>query len=159
MTMANDTLKLVTFSLGGDLYATDIFSVERVLRYAAPRAVPNSPAWLPGVIDHEGRVVPVIDLRARFELPAAAPGAETRIIVFDVSGQWVAAVVDTVLAVVTVTPDDIEEPPPLFRGLTRDYLTGLLRQPNGVVVVLNANRLLTSQERLVLEEAAGGTSV
>lgn len=153
------TLQIVTFSLNGDRYATDIAFVERVLRHAPPRAVPNTPSWLKGVIDYQGRVVPVLDLRARFELEAAASGVETRVVVFDVSGQWVAAIVDAVHEVTTVPRAEIEEPPPLFRGLTREYVTGLIRRQDSVIVLLDAARLLTSQERLVLEDAAGGSSV
>lgn len=153
------TQQVVTFSVAGDQFATDIFSVERVLRYAPPRPVPNTPSWLLGVIDYQGRVVPVLDLRARFELPAAQAGTETRIIVFEIDGQWVAAVVDAVHEVSRVSTDEIEPAPPLFRGLTREYLRGLLRRPDGVVIVLDAARLFTSQERLVLDQAAGNTDV
>jgi purine-binding chemotaxis protein CheW len=159
MTQAAGSHQLVTFAVAGDDFATDIFSVERVLRYSPPRPVPNTPEWLLGVIDYQARVVPVLDLRLRFELPAAKPGAQTRIVVFVVGGQWVAAVVDAVREVATVASTDIEPPPPIFRGLTRDYLTGLFRGANSVVIVLDAARLFTSQERLVLEAAAGGTVV
>ena len=156
-TTTTDALQIVTFAIAGDLFATDIFSVERVLRFAPPRPVPNTPAWLLGVIDYQDRVVPVLDLRARFELPAAEATATTRILVFDVDGQWIGALVDSVQEVATVARADVEPPPPLFRGLTKEYLTGLLRRAHGVVVVLDVRKLFTSQERLVLEQAAGGT--
>ena len=159
MTELAGSQQLVTFAVAGDDFAADIFSVERVLRYSPPRPVPNTPEWLLGVIDYQDRVVPVLDLRMRFELPAAEPGAQTRIVVFVVREQWVAAVVDAVREVATVARNDIEQPPPIFRGLTREYLAGLFRGPNGVVIVLDASRLFTSQERLVLEAAAGGTVV
>src|SRR5262249_48999535 len=93
------TAKIVSFRLGDDLFATDIFSVERVLRYQQPRGVPNVPEWIEGVIEYQGRVVPVVNLRRRFELPAVAPRVETRILVFKSSGEWVGAVVDAVLEV------------------------------------------------------------
>jgi purine-binding chemotaxis protein CheW len=145
-----DTVQLVTFAIDGDMYATDIFSVERILRFAQPRAVPNTPPWLLGVIDYQQRVVPVLDIRARFELAPADAMPTSRIVVFDVDGQWIAALVDAVHEVATVRRADIEPPPALFRGLTKDYLTGLLRRAGGVVVVLDAARLFTSKERLVI---------
>lgn len=159
MTATPDRIQLVTFAVAGDRFATDIFSVERVLRFVAPRPVPNTPAWLLGVIDYRDRVVPVLDLRARLELPEAAPTATTRVVVFDVEGQWVGALVDAVHEVATVPRSDIEPPPDLFRGLTKDYLIGLLRRSEGVVIVLEAAKLFTSRERLVLEQTAGGTRV
>jgi purine-binding chemotaxis protein CheW len=61
--------KLVTFRLGDDLFAADIFSVERVLRYTSSTSVPDMPAYIEGVIDYQGRVVPIVNLRRRFEMP------------------------------------------------------------------------------------------
>jgi purine-binding chemotaxis protein CheW len=158
MVASNDALQIVTFAVAGDLFATDIFSVERVLRYAPPRAVPNTPAWLLGVIDYQDRVVPVLDIRARFELPSADATMATRIVVFEVASQWIGVLVDSVKEVVTIARVDIEPPPPLFRGLTKDYLLGLVRRAHGVVIVLDAARLFTSQERMVLETAAAASS-
>src|SRR3712207_9091992 len=66
-------------SLGAELFAADIYSVERVLRYQSPTAIPNVPAWLEGVIDYQGRVVPVLCLRRRFEMAVIEPTGETRI--------------------------------------------------------------------------------
>lgn len=159
MATSTEGLQLVTFAIAGERFASDIFSVERVLRHTPPRTVPNTPPWLLGVIDYQERVVPVLDLRARFELPPAPPSAGTRIVVFDVGEQWVGAVVDAVHEVSTVARNEIEAPPPLFRGLTQDYVAGLLRRNDGVVIVLDATRLFTSQERLVLQRAAGAADV
>jgi purine-binding chemotaxis protein CheW len=155
MTATADRVQLVTFAVAGDRFATDIFSVERVLRFTQPRPVPNTPAWLLGVIDYRDRVVPVLDLRARLELPSAAPTATTRVLVFEVDSQWIGVLVDAVHEVATIARADIEEPPALFRGLTKDYLIGLLRRPEGVVIVLDAGKLFTSKERLVLEQGGG----
>lgn len=155
MTATADRIQLVTFAVAGNRFATDIFSVERVLRFTQPRPVPNTPAWLLGVIDYRDRVVPVLDLRARLELPSAAPTATTRVLVFEVDGQWIGVLVDSVHEVATIARSDIEPPPALFRGLTKDYLTGLLRRSEGVVIVLDAAKLFTSQERLVLEQGGG----
>src|SRR6476619_2616082 len=72
MTSPSTTVsKIVTFRLGDDLFAADIYSVERVLRYQQTTPVPNVPDWIDGVIDYQGRVVPLINLRNRFELPSA----------------------------------------------------------------------------------------
>lgn len=159
MAATTEALQIVTFAVAGDLFATDIFSVERVLRYQPPRPVPNTPAWLLGVIDYQDRVVPVLDIRARFEVPPAQATTATRILVFEVDGQWVAALVDSVQEVVTIARSDIEPPPELFRGLTKDYLLGLLRREKGVVIVLEPRKLFTSHERLVLEQVSGETHV
>ena len=99
MTATAIASQIVTFKLGDELFAADIFSVERVLRYAAPTPVPNVPEWIEGVIDYQGRVVPVVNLRRRFELSDAAVRTDGRILVMTVDDEWVAATVDGVLDV------------------------------------------------------------
>lgn len=145
--------KIVTFKLGDDLFAADIYSVERVLRHQEPTPIPNVPEWIEGVIDYQGRVVPVINLRRRFELPAAPVRAETRILVFNAGGDWVAGVVDAVLEVANLDTATVAPPPPLFRGLAGEYLRGIVRRSDRLVVFLDVARLLTSNDRLQLEEA------
>lgn len=146
----------VTFRVGADTFGADILCVERVLRYAPPTAVPNLPDWVEGLLDYGSRVVPVIDLRRRFGLDAAAR-AETgrRIIVFSVGDEWVGAIVDAVLEVVTLEPSHLSPPPALFRGLRAEYLRGLVRRDGQLVILLEIPRLLTATERLELQQAAG----
>ncbi len=150
--MSTGKTQLVTFRLGDDHFAADIFSVERVLRHAKPRPVPDLPPWMEGVLDYQGRVIPVIDLRARFGVDGERPEG-ARILVCKAGDDWIAMTVDAVQEVTTVDDTQIEPAPPLFRGLTREYLTGMVRRDAGVLVVLNVRHLLTSQERLQLERA------
>lgn len=151
--------KIVTFRLGDDLFAADVFSVERVLRYTDPTPLPNVPDWLAGVIEYQGRVVPVVDLRRRFELPPRTRSGETRILIFTAADDYVGAVVDGVLEVTTVDPEKIAPPPPLFRGLAAEYLQGVLRMRERLIVLLDMRRLLSAEERMRLqamtEDASG----
>lgn len=181
-----DSHQVVTFRVGEDEFAADIMAVERVLRYVEPTGVPNLPEWVEGVLEYEGRVVPVIDLARRFEIAreggegqdAGSGGMARRIIVFAVGDDWVGAVVDSVLEVVMIPGARISPPPALFRGLSAEYLRGLVRRADaprgasaatstrgGLLIFLEIQRLLSATERLVLEraihaaqesEAAGG---
>ena len=151
--MSAESSQIVTFRLGEDLFAADIHSVERVLRYQVPTPIPNVPAWLDGVIDYQSHVVPVLDLRKRFELPAAPAANETRILVFNTAGDWVAAIVDAVLDVTTLDQGNLAPPPPLFRGLAGEYLRGIIRRDERLVIFLDMARLLTTNERLALTDA------
>lgn len=146
--------QIVTFRLGDDLFAADIYSVERVLRYSAPTPIPNVPAWIEGVIDYHGRVVPVINLRRRFEMPVAPSRDDARILVFNVASEWIAATVDGVLDVSALDDAAVVAPPPFFRGIAGEYLRGLVRRGDRLVIVLDAARLLSTAERLVLGEAS-----
>ncbi|HEU5183712.1 MAG TPA: chemotaxis protein CheW [Gemmatimonadaceae bacterium] len=143
--------QLVTFRLGDDLFAADIYSVERVLRYQPPTPIPNVPEWVDGVIEYRGRIIPVIDLRLRFGLERTPPRPESRILVFTVGNEWIGAIVDAVLEVSSPTSDQLSPPPPLFRGLSAEFLRGVVRRNDRLVVFLEVTRLLTTDERLVLE--------
>jgi purine-binding chemotaxis protein CheW len=151
---ASPVAQIVTFRLGDELFAADIFSVERVLRYTQPTPVPNVPAWIEGVIDYQGRVVPVIDLRKRFELPEAPIPADGRILVLTVDDEWVAVTVDGVLDVTLLDPSRLAPPPALFRGLAASYLRGVVRRGERLVVFLEVARLFATDERIVLERPA-----
>jgi purine-binding chemotaxis protein CheW len=153
VTPVQEVERIVTFRLGADLFAADIFSVERVLRYEAPRAIPDVPEWIEGVLEHEGRVVPVIDLRRRFGLPRAEPAPQTRLLVLSSGDDLVAAVVDAVLDVRPLDVTDLAPPPELFRGLAGRYLRGLTRRDGELVVLLDVGNLLSSRERLTLKTA------
>ncbi|MBM4193444.1 MAG: purine-binding chemotaxis protein CheW [Gemmatimonadetes bacterium] len=151
--MSSERVPLVTFRVGDTTYAADVLSVERVIPFTPPRAIPNVPVWLDGVIDHAGRAVPVIDLRARFELPPAAPDVLRRIVIFSNGTDSVAAIVDAVEEVSTVAAADLTEPPAIFRGLAKQYLRALVRRNSDVIVVLDAAQLLSARERIVVDQA------
>ena len=150
--------QLVVFRVGGDTYAVEVFSVERVLRYEKPRPIPNVPAWLDGVIDYGGEAVPVIDLRTRFDLPSSLDVGHARVLVFTVDGRRIAATVDSVDEIVTVEAAALEDPPPIVNGLARQYLRALLRRDDVVTVVLDIAQLLNSRERIVLDKAMAETT-
>jgi purine-binding chemotaxis protein CheW len=150
--MSTLTDKLVTFRLGDDHFAADVHTVERVLRYASPTSVPDMPNYIEGVMDYQGRIVPVVNLRLRFELPSLEARAETRILVLNVSGEWIGVVVDSVIEVAPFDPDAVAPPPKLFRGLAREYLKGIVRRGDRLVIYLDVEQLLSSAERIALAE-------
>lgn len=160
--MKSEAPKLVTFRLGDDLFAADIFAVERVLRYQMPRVLPDVPPWIEGVIEYQTRVVPVLNLRKRFELPALAPTGETRIVVLNARGEWIGVVVDAVLEVTAIAMGQLSEPPAYFRGLAGEYLKGIVRHRDGgerLVIVLDVEHLLSTTERIALERARGTPAI
>jgi purine-binding chemotaxis protein CheW len=145
--------KLVTFRLGDDHFAADVHAVERVLRYAAPTSVPDMPEYIEGVMDYLGRVVPLVNLRRRFELPVLPPGPETRILILNVSGEWIGVVVDSVTEVAPFDPAKVAPPPKLFRGLAAEYLKGIVRHGDRLVIYLDVEQLLSTTERIALQRS------
>lgn len=148
-----DVTQIVTFRLGTDLFGAAISGVERVLRYVAPTPVPNVPDWIAGVIEYQRRVIPVVDLRARFDLDEHPVTGETRVLVFNVEGHWVAGVVDAVLDVAALGAAALAPPPPLFRGLAGEFVYGIARRDGRLVIVLDIDRLLSATERISLSQA------
>ncbi|MGB7212689.1 MAG: chemotaxis protein CheW [Gemmatimonadales bacterium] len=149
MTTTGDEIQIVTFRVGTQEFGLNVFQVERILRYEAPSALPKAPDFLEGVVQFDGSVVPVVDLRKRLTLPAERQ-EDTRMMVLDVDGQRVGIIVDQVLDVLRIDAGAITAPPPIVRGLAAEYISGLLAQGSRTVVILNAGRLLTSKERLAL---------
>jgi purine-binding chemotaxis protein CheW len=149
--MKTDVVKLVTFRLGHELFGADIFSVERVLRYVAPASVPDAPSWVNGVIEHRGKVIPVVDMRVRMGMEATPITAATRTLVFTTADGWVGGVVDAVIEVTIVPATAVAPPPALFRGLAAQFLRGIATVREQLVVVLDVNRVITSEDRLVFE--------
>ena len=149
--MSSQGQQIVTFRLGDDLFAADINDVERILRYAEPTPIPNVPPWVQGVVEYRSRVVPVVDLRVRFELPAPAPNSATRLMILSSDGEWIGAVVDAVLEVVSIGNVRLAPPPPLFKGMAADFLKGILRRNDRLVIVLDVTRLLATRERLAFD--------
>jgi purine-binding chemotaxis protein CheW len=156
--MSGQTGKIVIFRLGADLFAAGVQSVERVLRYQRARPLPDVPPWVDGVIEYRANVIPQLDLRRRFELPNAEAGATTRVLVLNAGGGWVAVVVDAVLEVAAYDASQLSSPPALFRGLAGEYLDGLVRHGERLVVLLDVERLLSATERLQLDQAAAAAS-
>jgi purine-binding chemotaxis protein CheW len=152
---APDATQVLTFRLDDDLFAADIHDVERVLRWQSPTPMPNVPPWIAGVVDYHRRVVPVIDLRLRFEVPAGPVTPETRIVVFNAGTGWIAGIVDAVLDVSALDRAALEPPPPLFRGVSADYLQGIVRRQGSLVILLRTAELLSATDRLTLARALG----
>jgi purine-binding chemotaxis protein CheW len=146
-----DDVQVVVFRVGGHEFAFSVFHVQRVLRYEAPAPLPRSPAFLEGVIRVGEAVVPVIDLRRRFELPGVTAGAATRTLVLEADGFTVGAVVDEVVEVLRVGAEAVTPPPAVVRGLAAEYIQGIITAGERTVVLLHTARLLTSAERIALE--------
>jgi purine-binding chemotaxis protein CheW len=158
MTAGDDSFQVIVFRVGGHEFAFDIFRVQRIVPFRPPAAVPEAPPFLEGVLQIEGAVVPVIDLRKRFELPYAPLGPETRILVVEVDGAAVGAVVDGASEVLRVPASAVAPPPPVVRGMAAAYVQGVITVGQRTVVLLHAGKVLTSSERVALDQVRAEAS-
>jgi purine-binding chemotaxis protein CheW len=149
MSSAGDDIQLVTFKVGGQEFAFNIFQVERILRYETPSPLPKAPDYLEGVLQYQGGAVPLVDLRKR--LGAAAPlRDDTRTVILEFEGGKLGVVVDAVSEVTQVPAATVTPPPGIVKGLAAEYITGLVVKNGRTIIVLNTNKLLTSTEKLAL---------
>src|SRR5262249_9095858 len=126
MAQQGDDIQVVIFRIGGQEFAFNVFHVQRILRYEKPAPLPKAPAFLEGVLQVQGAVVPVVDLRRRFELKDAALREETRTMVLEADGVVVGVVVDAVLEVLRVAAGAVTAPPAVVRGLAAEYIQGII---------------------------------
>jgi purine-binding chemotaxis protein CheW len=145
-----DDIQVVVFRVGGQEFAFNVFHVQRILRYEQPAPLPRAPAFLEGVLQVQGAVVPVIDLRKRFELKDAPQREETRTMVLEAEGLVVAVVVDAVVEVLRVAAAAVTAAPSVVRGLAAEYIQGIISLGSRTVILLQTARLMTSAERIAL---------
>lgn len=153
MTPSTSTTSIVVFRMGGEDFGTEISSVVEVLEYRQPVRVPRMPAFLEGVIYVRDEIVPVVDLRKRMEVAAAPPAADTRFLIVLIDQEPVALLVDAVLEVTHLSGEQLSAPPAFFRGISAEYLQGLGKVRETVIIVLKLERILTSEERITLLRA------
>ncbi len=144
--------KYLTFILGEEEYGIGIMSVKEIIGMMAVTSVPKTPPFVKGVINLRGKVIPVIDLRLKFDMPEAEQTTETCVIVVEVDGTMMGVVVDTVQEVLDIEEDDIEDPPRFGTAINTDFILGMGKIGDKVKILLDISQVLTSEE-LVL--AAG----
>lgn len=154
-TAADGTLiQLVTFKLAEEEFGVDILKVQEIIRMMPITKVPNSPDFVEGVINLRGKVIPVIDMRKRFGMAVSEHDSQTRIEVMDLQGQIVGFVVDAVCEVLRIKESTIEAPPPVVAGIGSDYMRGVGKLEDRLLILLDLDKLLSTQE----VEALSGVS-
>lgn len=150
---AGQELQLVIFMLGKEEYGLPITKVQEINRMVSITRLPQTPDFMEGVINLRGRVLPVLDLRKRFQLAEAVMNDDTRIIIVDVAGQTLGIVVDAVTEVVRLQADNVEPPPPAFI-LDSQYIEGIGKLDGRLLILLAIDKVLTTQEAIALQSIA-----
>jgi len=146
-------VQLVIFKLANEDYGLPISKVQEINRMVAVTKLPQTPDFMEGIINLRGRVIPVLDLRKRFGFGPQEHKDETRIMVVDVTGQTVGLIVDAVHEVVKMPGDCIEPPPPSF-VLDAQFVQGIGKLENRLVIMLDIDRIITTQESIMLKDVA-----
>ena len=139
-------LQFVGFRLGDEDYAIAITKIQEIILMTPITRLPQAPPHIEGLINLRGSVIPIVNLRKRFGLPPRAPDDETRIVVVNVHNKTVGCVVDSVTRVMRINRDQIQPPPSGVGGATSQYLAGLARRDDGLLLLLDIDGLIQVEE-------------
>lgn len=145
------SLQLACFLLAGDVYAVDIMRIKEIVPMQRVRPVPRAPRFVCGVINLRGAVLPVVDLRERFGMGESDAGVDRRIIITSVAGRLVGLIVDAVTEILKIEPGGLVRVPSLLKRRDTAYVHGIAMADGEMVLVLNLDRILTSEETINLD--------
>lgn len=145
----------LTFTLGGETYGVDILRVQEIRGWAPVTCIPNAPAYLRGMLNLRGTIVPIVDMRMRFNLDNAEFTPVTVVIVLSVHAaqdeRVIGVVVDSVSDVLGVTAEEIKPSPDFGSAIDTDFINGLATANDEMVMLLDVDKMLTDDEMKGLE--------
>ena len=149
------TGEFLTFRLGGEEYGIDILKVQEIRSYEPPTRIANAPAFVKGVVNLRGVIVPIVDMRMRFMLDDVKVDAFTVVIILNVAGRTVGIVVDSVSDVLELRPEQIKPAPEFNGSIDATYITGLGTVKSGdderMLILMDIERMMASEEMGLLQ--------
>ncbi|MFZ1685067.1 MAG: chemotaxis protein CheW [Candidatus Zixiibacteriota bacterium] len=142
----SDELQLVSFNIGTEEFGVEILKVQEINRMVEITKVPQAPHYVEGVINLRGKVIPIIDLRKRFNLDVKEYDKNTRIVVVDISGSIMGMIVDAVSEVLRLPSSTIEPPPEIVTGLNAEYIKGVAKLEDRLLIFLDLSRVIDAAE-------------
>lgn len=156
--MGNREGKYLTFSLADEAYGIGILKIKEIIGMMPVTSVPQTPDFVKGVINLRGKVIPVIDLRLKFGMPAIDYTERTCIIVVEIQGGadtvQIGIVVDSVSEVLNIKGDDIEDTPTFGTRLNTEFILGMAKAEENVKILLDIDRVLSAGEIAALKNTA-----
>ena len=144
----------LSFVLGDAQYCIDILKVQEIRTYEPPTRIANTPAFIKGVINLRGNIVPIIDLRVKFGLAESRYDGQTVVIVLNIARRTIGVVVDGVSDVIAVPASEIKPPPELAGALDTQYLQGLATVGGQMMIIIDIEKLMSSRDMAIVDEAS-----
>ena len=141
-----DSTNLVTFRLGSGEYAIDIMQAKEIIKMEKITLIPNAPDFVEGVINLRGNIIPIIDLKKRFNLEEIEGDKNTGIIIVKIEDVDMGIIIDSISKVVSISNSDIQPPPPMLSGIGQKYIKGVGKLEDKLLVVLDLEKLFTTDE-------------
>ncbi len=144
-------LQLVTFKLGSEEFAVDILKVQEINKMMNITKIPNAPAFIEGVINLRGKIIPIVDLRKRLGFKDQDYDKSTRIIVVELDGLVLGFIVDSVSEVLRIPENTIEPPPTMIAGIESEYIEGVGKVDDRLLILLELKKIFSSPEKKDIE--------
>lgn len=151
---ASGTKEYLTFTLGGEEYGMDILKVQEIRGYDAVTRIANTPEFIKGVINLRGVIVPIVDMRIKFNVGSVEYSEFTVVIIINVLDRVVGMVVDGVSDVVALAPEQVRPAPELSSSLDTRYLAGLATVDDRMLILVDIEQLMSSAEMQLVDLAA-----
>ncbi len=146
--------EFLAFTLGQEEYGIDILRVQEIRGYESVTRIANAPAFIKGVVNLRGTIIPVVDMRIKFNLGSPTYDQFTVVIILNIAGRIVGMVVDSVSDVTTLTPAQIKPAPEIGTVFDNEYLIGLGSIDERMLILVNIDKLMTSSEMGLIERIA-----
>lgn len=144
----HELIQLVSFNLGREEYAVEVLKVREIIRMTSITHVPNTPSSVEGIINLRGKVIPIISLRNRFNMPGSESDHHTRIIVMDIGGKLMGFIVDGVSEVIRISSAEIQPPPGMVSGgVDQEFICGVIQHADQLLLMLQLDRMFSSAEQ------------
>lgn len=146
--------EFLAFTLGKEEYGIDILKVQEIRGYENVTRIANAPEFIKGVVNLRGIIVPIVDMRIRFQLGTPSYDQFTVVIILNIAGRIVGMVVDSVSDVTQLAPEQIKPAPEMGTVLNTDYLIGLGTLDERMLILLDIDRLMSNEEMGLIERVA-----
>jgi purine-binding chemotaxis protein CheW len=148
---SGEVVQVVSFHLGKEEYGVDISQVQEIIRLVEITHVPRAPQFIEGVINLRGQLIPIVDLRTRFDMPRAEPTKSTRIVVTEIAGKRLGIVVDSVSEVINIPVEGIEQAPEIVAGVGTEYIRSVGKMGDRLIIMLDLAMVVSPKEKRLLE--------
>jgi purine-binding chemotaxis protein CheW len=146
--------EFLAFTLGREEYGIDILKVQEIRGYETVTRIANAPDFIKGVVNLRGIIVPIVDMRIKFNLGEPTYDQFTVVIILNINGRVVGMVVDSVSDVITLSPEQIKPAPEMGTALNTDYLIGLGTIDQRMLILVDINKLMSSAEMGLIDKIA-----
>jgi len=149
--LSGERIQVVSFHLGNEEYGVEISQVQEIIRMVEITHVPRAPRFMEGVINLRGQLIPIIDLRTRFAMQRTEHTKSTRIVVTEIGTKKVGIIVDSVSEVINIPIEQVEEAPDMIAGAGTEYIQGVGKVGDRLVILLDLTMVITGDEKAQLD--------